>query len=429
VTGQEPNCPLPNTHRRLADAYNLWQLAAASYEDPDTFRMYLNALLEATRNITFMLQSEKAVIPGFDEWYPDWQETMGRDVALVWARDARTQVVHQGDLETHSTAHVRVQASWEEPPITTFDVPPHVPTTAIASRLAEQEIPEDVRRGGVLTVERRWVVDELPNHELLDVVAHCLDIIRQLVRAAHRRAGSAMDSVDDDQMHPVVTREMRTVTVNLRTNEILRSDFREVTLVPEEETAKHYGPFPEAPRGTNDPLAWADYYMEMGRLMLAKDGFHTMIAFLFHDHQRPQMLSTMPEDQQGKYLFMQQVANTVQRTGATGLVFTAESWMAKADDVPPGKRPADVDTKLEMLTVTAARADGATRVLASPFTHTEDGEIRLGDVIEVEGGGELFLGPVLRVWGFPAPSEEETAAQWSRAGDAVVSDAGRLGAQ
>jgi hypothetical protein len=54
MTGSE--CPIPNAHRRLEEAHRLWHRAAESYDDPDEFRTNLNALLQALRSVTFVLQ-------------------------------------------------------------------------------------------------------------------------------------------------------------------------------------------------------------------------------------------------------------------------------------------------------------------------------------------------------------------------------------
>ena len=52
----------------LEEAHRLWHRAAESYEDPEEFRMQLNALIQALRNVTFVLQKEKLKIQDFDRW-------------------------------------------------------------------------------------------------------------------------------------------------------------------------------------------------------------------------------------------------------------------------------------------------------------------------------------------------------------------------
>lgn len=76
-------CPLPTTHCRLDDSHRLWHQTPDSYDDPDAFRVNLNAVIQALRSVTLMLQSEKRRIPDFDGWYGDWQEKMRADPVLA----------------------------------------------------------------------------------------------------------------------------------------------------------------------------------------------------------------------------------------------------------------------------------------------------------------------------------------------------------
>ena len=73
------SCPIPNAHRRLHECHRLWHAAAAEYDDQEGFRTSLNALLQALRNVTFVLQKEKRGIPDFDTWSEQWREIMGKD--------------------------------------------------------------------------------------------------------------------------------------------------------------------------------------------------------------------------------------------------------------------------------------------------------------------------------------------------------------
>jgi hypothetical protein len=189
------DCPIPGTHRRLEEAHRLWHRAAEAYEDPDEFRTQLNALIQALRNVTFVLQKEQDAIPDFDAWYERWRDIMKEDGVLRWLVQARNVIVKQGDLETHSTATAGIQASWDTPQTRTFDVPPLVPTLAVAAKiLSEQDIPDDIRKQGFLTVERRWVANDLPQWEILDALAHAHGMLTFLVQDAHRQAGKAMDT-------------------------------------------------------------------------------------------------------------------------------------------------------------------------------------------------------------------------------------------
>jgi hypothetical protein len=107
------SCPIPKTHRRLVEAHLLWHQTLDNYHNVESFRANLNATIQALRNITFVLQSEKNIIPQFDTWYSQWQSRLKADPTSKWLIDARNTVVKQGELESHSTAEVRL-VTWRD---------------------------------------------------------------------------------------------------------------------------------------------------------------------------------------------------------------------------------------------------------------------------------------------------------------------------
>jgi hypothetical protein len=422
-------CPIPNAHRRLEEAHRLWHRAAEAYEDPDEFRTQLNALIQALRNVTWVLQKEKRAIPDFESWYSRWQETMKQDEVMRWSHQARTVVVHMGDLETHSTATAAIQASWDVPETRTFEVPPLIPALAVAAKiLVEQAIPDDIRKQGILTVERRWVADDLPELEILDALAHCFGILSLLIADAHRQAGASMHTValsghaaeivvpGDPSGRPpcmIAPQDMRTVRVHLADNEIIEGGFVPREAEPSEEAKERYGVFTlPPPAGSVDPLEWAPTYMEHAKHILQLDKYHSMVAFLFGPKGPSRAFSPrggLPRDQQEKYSFMNDLAVVVRRTGATGVVVIADAWVVhESVEIPEGKRPADmVEDRIEALQVVAAKADGSVRMLATPYTRAPDGTIEFGETIDMGAeSGLVFLLPVMQAWGLPGDSEQ-----------------------
>jgi hypothetical protein len=371
-----------------------------------------------------VLQKEKAGIPDFDAWYERWREIMAKDAVLAWSLEARNHIVHAGDLETFSTATAGIQASWDEPETVTFEVPPLMPTLAIAGSLAEREIPEEVRKGGLLRVERRWVAADLRDWELLEALAHAYELLAHLIRDAHRQAGAPLDTVEVEERHEgefstdagglppcmVATEELRTVIVNLRTNEILERKVVPIVSTSDsrEEARKRYRfNVDELPRPTSsDPLDLVPFYMEIAKGILKRDKWHAEFAFLLH----PGGLATLtarPADQQEKYLFMNDVANEVRRLGATGVVLIADTWwLENPDDLPKGKRPGEVKERREGLMVMGLRSDGERRVRFTSYRRRL-GRIQFDDAVEVGADQSFFLAPVLRAWGLSVPSEQE----------------------
>jgi hypothetical protein len=363
-------------------------------------------------------------VPDFDAWYETWRKMLAQDGVLKWLVEARNHVVKEGDLETFSTATAAIHASWDEPDEITFEVPPLLATVAIVARLNTQDIPDEVRKGGFLRVERRWVARTLPDWELIDALAHCYGLFSLLIRDAHRQAGVPMHAMDfsGDIPHKlsnelaggrlpcmVASDGIRTVVLNLRTNQIMQT-----TLIPgprgrtlDKKAERRYDAMLTV-RGpdSTDALDWADYYMEQAKIVLARDKWHAEFAFLFHPDGSRSILTAMPADQQEKHLFMKGIAENVERFGFAGLVFVADTWIADPRDVPPGKRAGEVPERKEGMTVTALRSDGAVRHLTTLYTRRL-GKIRFGETREEEGK-PFFLAPVMRVWGLDVPSERES---------------------
>ena len=162
-------CPVPETHRRLAQAHQLWHQVEASYQTPNVFAANLNAAIEALRNVTFILQKEKRAISDFDSWYPTWQARLKDDPLLFALHRARNIVVKERDLQAHSRAQVSI-LNWQRLPLVEFDVPPAKPTEQIISQFLETVPPLPIVDAEVLAIERRWVAKEFPDQEILEVL-------------------------------------------------------------------------------------------------------------------------------------------------------------------------------------------------------------------------------------------------------------------
>src|SRR4051794_6960968 len=117
-------CPVPSAHRRLMDCHDHWHAALDDYMEPDGFRLALNALVQALRNVTWLLQKQKADLPNFDEWYSAWQEAVKSDPVMRWVVKARNRLVKEADLELLSTARLTVTFDWLSGEEKVFNMPP-----------------------------------------------------------------------------------------------------------------------------------------------------------------------------------------------------------------------------------------------------------------------------------------------------------------
>ncbi len=419
-------CPIPRTHRRLGDVYAIWHEALGAYPDPEEFRLKLNNLLQETRNVTWVLQAEKHAIADFDSWYPEWRARMASVSVMRWALEMRNHVVKKGDLAARSIARVSMLAAWDNPPAAEIAVPPMVGPDSIASRLRAAGIPPEFARDAVAVVERRWVVDSLPEREVLDALAECYVMLYQLVLEAHDRLGVVMttDSIEakrrtwsedallkDRPAGMVMSQEVRTARLKLATREWLRLEHEDRVVTKEdfEKVRDRYGELPQAraiPATALDLFEHAAMIFEVAQRMLIRDLTHGSFAWLFGPEGIEHHV-LRPDDRADKYVIWNKVADDVERRKDWGLITVGEVWSFHGDlrglNVDPAsiRGVEDIPGHGEGLQVAAAFRDGQTRMYGVDFTHDESGNIIFG---KTEGVGyspeslPQFLIPVLKVW-------------------------------
>ena len=170
-------CPLSSTEKRLRDCLFLIIETKNNYFDPNAFRLRLNSCIQTLRTVTFILQKNKGLLSNFDEWYVQWQNKMREDSILKWLIGARNSIVKQGDLVTHSMAHVSIVESWYGNPIFKMEVPPLTETKNLAKLLAQSAPNKEDHIVGLLRLERRWIDSKLPDQELLDSLSYSYQIL------------------------------------------------------------------------------------------------------------------------------------------------------------------------------------------------------------------------------------------------------------
>lgn len=298
-------CPVPSVHACLNDAHILWHQALEAYHDPHRFRAFLNACVQALRNVTFVLQKNKTAIPDFESWYPVWQEQLKTDPVLRWLVEARNRVVKQGDLETRSLARLSIVDSYLAAPELVLDVDPFASLADIGRLVAKAELSQHTRENGSARLERRWESSDLADHELLDALAHCYGVLSSLVADAHVQAGFTRESaetctgglkgLEDGSAHltaqrlggrppcMVATEAPRSIWVRLDSGEefFLGSFETDMAGIDEEKVMQRYGPFAKhEPVDAKDLRQLAEILYRMAERILKRDGFHEPIAFL-----------------------------------------------------------------------------------------------------------------------------------------------------
>ena len=180
-------CPIAPAERRLRDAFHHWRQLETDYFDPDRFRIALNSFLQEARNVTFILQKNKANVAGFDTWYAPWQEKMKTDPILRWAVESRNRITKQGDLETESQCLVKFTSDWTDELTHKFKVNPIASAPAIIAHVLRQVSRDELSEESLICIERRWIVSSLPSTEILQAASHILLLLSDLIRDAHER--------------------------------------------------------------------------------------------------------------------------------------------------------------------------------------------------------------------------------------------------
>jgi hypothetical protein len=393
---------------RLDQAHDHWHRALDDYPFAGRFFLDTNSLIPALRSVTFVLQKNLRHHDGFDQWYAAWRERMAGDPVMRWAVQARNHIEKVGDLELHSTARVSIVSDWLEGPHIDLDVPPLLSPDVIASSIAD-DVPEHLRKEGVLNVERRWVAPDLPEHELLEACAYAWGFLDGLLRDAEAvYLGAEPDPSPYQVRWPdcmTAGPDARTARLHLESGEFIEHE----AVAPHEPSAAElqrledrYG---DAVRSVERPDATmagqANYFHALARILLERDGYHHLIAFVRRDGTTVRALEMQPEDQQDKYLLMEKVARMVRSTSADELILTGEMWMAlyaPSDNPRVDLRPGEREDRMEVLATSAINRAGERIEIQSPFTH-DGAAIVLSDARQVATLASMSLAPVLKVWG------------------------------
>lgn len=401
------------------DCHDHWHAALDDYMEPEGFRLALNALIQALRNVTWLLQKQKADLPDFDAWYPKWQAAVKPDPVMGWVVKARNRIVKEADLELLSTARLTLTLDWLKGGERVFHVPPRERPVDIAAMLLRRGVPPYPEGESTLTIERRWVDRLLPDWELLDATDHAYGELVKVLRAAHAAAGVTGCNLDARKRDCVVAAleypldctwtgvDTRSADFDLGSLTPYTREFRRIELDREkaEKAAEKYGvDLTDHPDG--DAIARVPGLFQLASRMLVKDGYAAQVAWFFRGKDVVDMQATSYEDQAGKMLSMREMANRVRMRDADGFLYISEMWTGKGptkerflsgEYVSARNQP----DRGEALQVTGLTRDGRTLAAIAPFTRDAEGAIVIGEP-ELEPYDQMALmsyRPIFQAWG------------------------------
>ncbi|HYE61328.1 MAG TPA: hypothetical protein VD997_04975 [Phycisphaerales bacterium] len=418
-------CAVASAHARLREAHRHWHEALHRYSDLDGMRTYLNGTVQALRNVTFTLQAAKSRIPGFDAWYAEWQEEYRKDPVMRWAVNSRNRIVKDADLETRSVAKVDVVGSADGEIVMEVEAAPSVSNRALAAALMRKLRPtENLLRGGLLRVERRWVDSNLPEVEVLDALAHVFGRLAALLIDCHR-----VLRLDEDcrwlphdrgeaagprqKMMPpcmIAFEDRRSAWLRMLDGSQVEIQINQVRLDPagEERARTRYR---EDSRETFRLAVLAStleeragHLLAVAKMFMETDGFYVPMAFLFRGPELLWQGVLHFPNNAFKHLQWDNLRRQVLRTGATEIAVVSEGWKASLNPKVPDLRAEDAPDRRETLSVDILNSKGESFTLLS-MVERVDGKavVRPPEKLEMMG---YYLDPVRQAWGLPPTPEQ-----------------------
>ncbi len=411
MQNQDKACLLGGVHNRLGEVHKFWHDMLSEYQNPENFRIILNAAIQSLRNITFLLQSNKSLIPNFDQWYEQYRDLMRSDEILKWLHRARNVIVKQQDLELHSIAAARVRA-WEDVSRLEFQISPFITTEQIAKDLVRLHVvkaPRPIADHAILNVERKWIVNDLPNRELLDVIAHGYKFFQNLLSDAHKQMGFDIE-LCKKQYNPKhensftpcmsVTRNDRSANIKLNDQELFPKvefdNFTEKSKMPQfQDKIKQYSEIrPALPRRVDDLFEFVEIINERARQMLLIDGVHVTIFILCFPDGSYKPLGMKADNQSEKFILIRSMADQVKNTKASGVIAISEVWIILEEERRGYELPAENPKRKEALQVIAVNKD---KILAFTnfFEKNKNGKIKLGGVHKYKPQNYKLMEPII----------------------------------
>lgn len=378
--------------------------------DSDTFRRSLNSAVQELRNVSFLVQKEKATLEDFDTWYPEWQQQARAEPVMRWIVDSRNRIVKQGDLDLLSQMRVRYHLDWLTSGEIEVSYPPSTPLHVAAKKMLESMGNPSY---GIITVRRRWTDFRLAQVELLEALAIAYARCADLIELAHGRDDQGECGIDlststcaHRSLHPEC---MANAAVWTQASlDASSGEFGSLWRLPvrfdEEgarESVRRYGDMKDLQIVLKGGGAHAavDLYLEVGRRILAVDDDLMTLCVFYRGDEEVHREGGKAPDGAGKVLWAEQLASKALSIGATSLLVSADVWEARVTNSELDLLPvAQRSDRTEALNVLAVSSDGRLTVRMLRYTRLPDGAADFGEV-ETSFMWPNYLEPLRKAWG------------------------------
>lgn len=363
-------CNVVQAHKRILEAHRLWHQALLNYFDPEGFRTNINASIQAMRNVSFAVQNEKHNIANYDTWYSEWQANLKNDEIMRWLCDARTDIVHKKDLEMYSTAIITMRC-YETILKANLNIPLFLSGKAIIQYLLKENIINEKLKNldAYATIERRWVVNNFPEYNVLYILGYGIGKLYLMVQEAHINRSidiercsvvdtihkitidengipACMNFTDQAMQETIGTKDFITRELSVKKMEINEKLARQ-SFYRYKKIMKDY-PI----RTIDNPFEFGECLFHRAKQILQKDGYHINIIYTQTVDLKWELLNPIFEDQVSKHIFWNDLARRVKKENIIAIIFIAECWVGKIDLlIKSGLRASEQPERKEALSV------------------------------------------------------------------------------
>ncbi|MBK3336873.1 hypothetical protein [Burkholderia pseudomallei] len=325
--------------RRLADLAHLLRLCGSSYFEPEVFRLNTNQFLTTARTVTFLIQKDKANISGFEGWY---EENVIRawsgDEVMTWAKNSRNYIEKEGDLDLHSKLWATLIYSYSDSEDISLSCDRTQMLAANVKRLvrfSEKYLPSGVSDAAVLKIERRWVANSLPTHELHHALTYVYSRLYATVASLAKHIGVTLDEgvSEPADINSGTPDNARTQYVKIRGRE--SSAIRAVKF---ERDPKYVPPqWMVDLTGTHGEYLIAESLAErvsrcakFAEGTFNQFGSHLSMLFIFDDNGGVlDLVGPALTDQASKFIFWRSIENRIIYLRGASLVWISEVWLRR----------------------------------------------------------------------------------------------------
>ncbi|WP_243038724.1 hypothetical protein [Dyella sedimenti] len=398
--------------KRLGDLFQLIGQADQTYFEPELFRLNINNAITTARTVTFLIQKNKAKIPGYHDLYKTFVlDVCGSSPLMKWLVDARNTIEKEGDLAIHSQLRASIMFSYlENGP----SIEPPCEGLLFASqnklwRAWLRMAPESIVDESAIVIDRKWVANTLPDYELTDALLHGFSVLRSAVDAFDSACGQDVSAFAYDSL-PNLSSASRREYIKLSTGKVCSFRRGRVSRTPEQlaQLKKEV----EALFVDRSAAAYADASLPlrtrlqsfalMASKVFNRDGHHETMYFQTDGNgQITAATGVYFADRIEKYIFWHAMADLARiDPDFQGIFFIGEMWYRSAPIGGGLTAISDMPITGEAIALTGATAKGEYEEIHVPIK-------RSGDVATADFDGAVeraevipnFLYPLREAWG------------------------------